>query len=341
LFTYKDGPVITFILLYVDDIVLTSNNSSFITQLILNLNKVFELKDMGTLSYFLGLQIQRSTKGLTVTQTKYATDLLTKHNIVHCSPCKTHCVPNVKLSATCGQPLADIYAYRSLVGALHYLTFTRPDISFVVHQVCQFMNAPTDIHLTAAKRILRYIKGTLDHGLFYTLGLISLSAFSDADWAGDPNDRRSTSGLLVFLGHNPITCSAKKQLTVSRSSTEAEYRALASASTELCWLCTLVKDLDIYLYDPLVLWCDNVLALTIASNPIFHAQTKHIEVDFHFIHERALRKDLQVKLVSTVDQLADIFTKGLPSHHFQDLQSKLLVPVDTIRLKGDDEVNDR
>jgi hypothetical protein len=125
--------------------------------------------------------------------------------MVHCSPCKTPCVPNVRLSTTCGQPLADIHAYRSLVGALHYLTFTRLDISFAVHQVCQFMNAPTEIHLTAAKHILNYIRGTLDHGLFYTPGPISLSAFSDADWAGDPNDRRSTFGLLVFLGHNPIT----------------------------------------------------------------------------------------------------------------------------------------
>ena len=210
LFNYKAGSVIAFLLLYVDDIVLTGNNSSFITQLIHALSKVFELKDMGSLSYFLGLQIQRSTKGLTITQTKYATDLLTKHNMVHCSPCKTPCVPHVRLSVHCGQPIADVHAYRSLVGALHYLTFTRPDISFAVHQVCQFMNAPSDVHLTAAKRILHYLRGTLDHGLFYTPGPISLSAFSNADWAGDPNDRRSTSGLLVYLGHNPITWSAKK-----------------------------------------------------------------------------------------------------------------------------------
>uniref|UniRef100_A0A2N9I8B6 CCHC-type domain-containing protein n=1 Tax=Fagus sylvatica TaxID=28930 RepID=A0A2N9I8B6_FAGSY len=261
LFIYRDGPTIAFLLLYVDDIVLTGNNSSFLTQLIHNLSKVFELKDMGTLSYFLGLQITRSSKGLTLTQTKYATDLLTKHNMLQCSPCKTPCVPNVRLSSTTGVPLTDIHGYRSLVGALHYLTFTRPDLSFAVHQVCQFMNAPTDLHLTAAKRILRYVRGTLDHGLFYTPGPITLSAFTDADWAGDPDDRRSTSGLVVFLGHNPVTWSAKKQLTVSRSSTEAEYRALASASAELCWLRTLVKDLGIYLYDPPILWCDNVFAL--------------------------------------------------------------------------------
>ena len=166
-----------------------------------------------------------------------------------------------------------------------------------------------------------------------------MSAFTDADWAGNPNDRRSTSGLLVFLGHNPITWSAKKQLTVSCSSTEAEYRALASASVKVCWLQVLPQDLGIFISDPPILWCDNVSALATASNPVFYARIKHIEVDFHFIRERMLRKDLQVKFVSTIDQLADIFTKGLSSPRFHELQSKLMVPVDTIRLRGDDEAN--
>uniref|UniRef100_A0A2N9IKH6 CCHC-type domain-containing protein n=2 Tax=Fagus sylvatica TaxID=28930 RepID=A0A2N9IKH6_FAGSY len=339
LFIYRNGSTVAFLLLYVDDIVLTDNNALFLSQLITNLRKVFELKDLGTLSFFLGLQIQRSSTGLTLTQTKYATDLLHKHHMQNCSPCKTPCVPHVRLSATEGTPLTDVHAYRSLVGALHYLTFTRPDLSFAVHQVCQFMNAPTSIHLTAAKRILRYLQGTLDHGLHYTPGPTTLSAFTDADWAGDPNDRRSTSGLLVFLGHNPITWSAKKQLTVSRSSTEAEYRALASAFAEVCWLRVLLRDLSIFISAPPILWCDNVSALAIASNPVFHARTKHIEVDFHFIRERVLRKDLQVQFVSTADQLADIFTKGLSSPRFRELQSKLMVPVATICLREDDEAN--
>jgi hypothetical protein len=339
LFIYRNGSTIAFLLLYVDDIVLTGNNATFLSQLITNLSKVFELKDLGTLSFFLGLQIQRSSAGLSLTQTKYATDLLNKHNMQHCSPCKTPCVPHVRLSATEGTPLTDVLAYRSLVGALHYLTFTRLDLSFAVHQVCQFMNAPTDIHLIAAKRILRYLRGTLDHGLHYTPGPTTLSAFTDVDWAGDPNDRRSTSGLLVFLGHNPITWSVKKQLTVSRSSTEVEYRALASASVEVRWLRVLLRDLGFFISDPPILWCDNVSALAIASNPVFHARTKHVEVDFHFIRERVLRKDLQVKFISTTNQLADIFTKGLSSPRFHELQSKLLVPVDTIHLRGDDEAN--
>ena len=164
-------------------------------------------------------------------------------------------------------------------------------------------------------------------GLSFTTGPLTLSAFTDVDWAGDLEDRRSTSGLLVYLGSNPITWSAKKQLTVSRSSIVSEYRALALASAELCWLHTLLKELGVFLVDAPILWCDNVSALAIASNPVFHARTKHIEVNFHFVHERVLCKDLSIKSVSTIDQLADIFTKSLPTHRFLDLHRNLMATV--------------
>uniref|UniRef100_A0A2N9J544 Reverse transcriptase Ty1/copia-type domain-containing protein n=1 Tax=Fagus sylvatica TaxID=28930 RepID=A0A2N9J544_FAGSY len=245
-----------------------------------------------------------------------------------------HACPNARLSLHDGDPLPDPHGYRSMVGALHYLTFTRPDISFAVHQVCQYMSAPTSTHLTAAKRILHYIRGTVHHGIEFTPGPLTLSAYTDADWAGDPDDRRSTFGFLIYLGSNAITWSAKKQPTVSRSSTESEYRALAFASAELCWIRTLLKDLGIYIHDPPILWCDNVSALAIASNPVFHARTKHIEVDFHFVRKRVLRKDLVVKFVSTVDQLADIFTKSLSTHRFLDLRNNLTVPVPVRELEG-------
>uniref|UniRef100_A0A2N9F2E7 Integrase catalytic domain-containing protein n=1 Tax=Fagus sylvatica TaxID=28930 RepID=A0A2N9F2E7_FAGSY len=330
LFIYKNDNIIAYLLLYVDDIVLTSNTPSFLDHLIAQLNKIFDLKDLGQLHYFLGLQVTRTSAGLHLNQAKYASDLLKKHNMMDSKPAKTPSCPNTRLSLHEGDPLPDPHAYRSLVGALHYLTFTRPDISFSVHQVCQYMSAPTTIHFAAAKRILRYLRGTLFHGIAFHPGPLTLSAYTDADWAGDPDDRRSTSGYLVYLGSNPITWSAKKQPTVSRSSTESEYRALAIASAELCWIRALLKDLGIYLSQPPLLWCDNVSALAIASNPVFHARTKHIEVDFHFVRERVLRKDLIVKFVSTIDQLADIFTKSLPTQRFLDLQSNLTVSVPAI-----------
>uniref|UniRef100_A0A2N9GH47 Integrase catalytic domain-containing protein n=1 Tax=Fagus sylvatica TaxID=28930 RepID=A0A2N9GH47_FAGSY len=330
LFVYKNKSVIAYLLLYVDDIVLTSNTPSYLDHLIHQLSSVFYLKDLGPLHYFLGLQVTRSSSGLFLNQAKYAHDLLKKHNMLTSKPAKSPSCPNTRLSLHEGDLLPDPHAYRSLVGALHYLTFTRPDISFSVHQVCQYMSAPTSVHLAAAKRILRYLQGTLNHGIAFTPGPLHLSAYTDADWAGDPNDRHSTSGYLVYIGSNPITWSAKKQPTVSRSSTESEYRALAIASAELCWIRTLLKDLGIFLSQTPILWCDNVSALAIASNPVFHARTKHIEVDFHFVRERVLRKDLEVKFVSTVDQLADIFTKSLPTQRFIDLQRNLTVSVPVI-----------
>ena len=313
-----------------DDIVLTSNTPSYLDQLIAQLSTVFDLKDLGPLHYFLGLQVTRSSSSLYLNQAKYATDLLKKHNMLDSKPAKSLSCPNTRLSLHEGDALPDPHGYRSLVGALHYLTFTRHDISFSVHQVYQYMSAPTTIHLAVAKRILRYIRGTLFHGVAFTPGPLHLSAFIDADWAGDPDDRRSTLGFLVYLGLNPITWSAKKQPTVSRSSIESEYRALAIASAELCWIRTLLKDLGVFLSQTPVLWCDNVSTLAIASNPVFHAHTNHIEVDFHFVRERVLCKDLVVKFVSTIDQLADIFTKSLPTQCFLDLQRNLTVSVPVI-----------
>ena len=150
----------------------------------------------------------------------------------------------------------------------------------------------------------------------FTPGPLVLSAYSDLDWVGDPLDRKSISSILVFLGNSPITWSAKKQLTVSCSSTMVEYRALALPAAELCWIRMLLKDLGVFLRAAPILWCGNVSTLAIASNPMFHACTKHIEVDYHFVRECVLRHDLQVKFVASQDQLVDLLTKGLASHVF-------------------------
>ncbi len=231
LFIYKENNVITYLLLYVDDIVLTSNTPTFLDTLIHKLNLVFDLKDLDSLHYFFRLQVTRTLSRLYINQAKYAQDLLRKHNMLDCKPVSSLSCPNTRLSLHDGDPLPDPYAYRNMVGALHYLTFTRLDILFVMHQVCQYMSTPTTTHLAVAKCILKYIRGTFNHGIEFTLGPLSLLAYTDADWAGDPNDRCSTPGFLVYLGHNVITWSAKKQAIVSRSFTESEYQALAIAST--------------------------------------------------------------------------------------------------------------
>uniref|UniRef100_A0A2N9G1P2 Integrase catalytic domain-containing protein n=1 Tax=Fagus sylvatica TaxID=28930 RepID=A0A2N9G1P2_FAGSY len=297
LFVYKNGSTVIYLLLYVDDIILTGSVPAAIQELIRGLAQAFELKDLGPLKYFLGLQVDYTTSGLLVHQTKYATDLLDKHNMSTCKPCSTPFVLPSTSVLTESSFLFDPFSYRSLVGALQYLTFTRPDLSF----------AP---------------------------GPLRLTAFTDSDWAGNPVDRRSTTGFLIFLGNNLLTWASKKQPTVSRSSTEAKYRALAVGAAELTWIRMLLRDLGIYISHAPVLWCDNTSAISLASNPVFHARTKHVEIDYHFVREKVVRGDLSVQFISTNDQLADLLTKALPSPRYITLSTKLLHSISQHSFEG-------
>ncbi|XP_026416191.1 uncharacterized protein LOC113311580 [Papaver somniferum] len=204
-----------------DDIVLTGSSTSYCKELISTLSSSFPLKNLGPLHFFLGLEVKHNSSGLFVCQTKYALDLLDKTQMVGAKSCSPPSSATTKLSANDEELLENPTEYRSLVGVLQYLTWTRTEISFVVNRVCQFMHQPITSHFCVAKRILRYVKGTIDHGLFFSKGLSTLQGFSDTDWAGSPNDRRSISGFCIFFGHNPISWSAKKQTTVACSSTEA------------------------------------------------------------------------------------------------------------------------
>ena len=198
------------------------------------------------------------------------------------------------------------------------------------------MNTPTSSHLEAAKRVLRYVRGTLHFGIHFAPGPLTFSAFFDVDWAGDPTNRKSTTGMVIFLGSSPISWSSKKQSTVSCSYTKAEYCALASTAAELAWLRTLFKDLKLFLPHIPILWCDNNSTLALASNPVFHSRTKHIEVDYHYVRGCVLQSTLGIKFNYGRDNFADIFTKPFPGPHFLVLRSKLLAN-SALGLRGDVE----
>ncbi|KAM2985169.1 hypothetical protein FF2_005608 [Malus domestica] len=320
LFVLK-APVLVVVLIYVDDILVSGPDSSACHLFIQKLSSLFLAKDLGPLHYFLGLEVQRTTEGLFLHQGKYLLDLLHKTKMEGAKPYSTH-LGTVKLDHS-GTPLANLTEYRSIVGGLQYLTWTRPDISFAVNQVCQFMHTPTDLHLQAAKRILRFLKGTSSHGIWFLKGHLTLSAYSDADWAGCPFDRRSTSGFCVYLGSNLVSWSAKKQSIVVRSSTEAEYRSLAHIAAEITWICKVFRDFGFSFTLQPTIWCDNISAISLASNPVFHARTKHVEIDYHYIRELVLANLIKIQYVCSQDQIADIHTKSLSKHRFLFLQSKL------------------
>ena len=334
LFIFHSHQTIIYLLLYVDDIIITGNSTSQVDHIVTALSSAFELKDLGALSYFLGIQILPTRFGLTLCQSKYASDVLHRFHMENSKPTKTPSCSNSRLTPFDGSALPDPSEYRSMVGALQYLTFTCPDLSFSVHQLFQFMQHPTTSHLEVAKRVLHYVRGTLHFGIHFAPGPLTFSAFSDADWVGDPTGRKSTTGQLVFLGSSPISWSSKKQPTVSWSSTEAEYRALASTAAELAWFHTLFRELRLFLPHIPILWCDNNSAIALASNPVFHSRTKHIEVDYHYVKGCVLRRDLGVKFISGRDNFTDIFTKPLPGPSFLLLRGKLLAN-STSSLKGD------
>ena len=326
LFYLNKGGVTMFLLIYVDDIIVASSSSEATAALLTDLQGEFALTDLGNLHYFLGIEVKKLRDGILLTQEKYTKDLLHRVNMSNCKPMNTPMAVSEKLSIFEGDPLGpqDTSRYRSIVGALQYLTLTRPDISFAVNKVCQFLHKPTTVHWSAVKRILRYLKFTSGIGLRIHRSLSTLvSAFSDADWAGCSDDRRSTGGFGVFLGSNLISWSARKQATVSRSSTEAEYKSMANATAELMWVQTLLSELGVQAPKHARLWCDNIGATYLSVNPVFHARTKHIEVDFHFVRERVSQGLLQIRLVSTGDQIADGFTKPLSIRQLESFRRNL------------------
>ncbi|RVW98183.1 Retrovirus-related Pol polyprotein from transposon RE1 [Vitis vinifera] len=279
-----------YLVVYVDDIVITGSDQNGIQKLKQHLFTHFQTKDLGKLKYFLGIEIAQSSSGVVLSQRKYALDILEETGMLDCKPVDTPMDLNVKLILGQGEPLGDPGRYRRLVGKLNYLTITRPDISFPVSVVSQFLQSPCD-------------------------------SYWDAIGLAHPQIDFSLPGMGVFIRGNLISWKSKKQDVVTRSSAEAEYRAMTLATCELIWLKHLLRELRFGKEMKLI--CDNQAALHIASNPVFHERTKHIEVDYHFIREKIASGCVTTSFVNSNDQLADIFTKSLRGPRIKYICNKL------------------
>ncbi|CAM8971397.1 unnamed protein product [Rhodiola kirilowii] len=328
LFIYRHGGHTIFFLLYVDDIVVTADSEDLLLRFINMLSNGFDIKDLGPLHYFLGLQVISQADGLHINQLKYAHDILAKYDLLQSQPVSTPMTTKSPLNSTDGTLLDNPTIFREMIGSLQYLTITRPDIAYSVNFISQFMSQPRTPHLVAAKRILRYVKGTIDYGLYFTPQRhpVTIAAYSDADWAGCLESRRSQSGYLIYIGTNLVSWCSKKQPTIARSSAESEYRALAHASAETTWLASLLYELGANIQYPILLYCDNLSATYMASNPVFHARTKHIELDYHFVREKVAVGSHLVRFIPSTDQPADLLTKALHRHRHKTLCSKLARP---------------
>ncbi|KAG7592301.1 Integrase catalytic core [Arabidopsis thaliana x Arabidopsis arenosa] len=290
LFVYSKKGISLRILVYVDDLIISGNSPAEIQTFKNYLSTCFHMKDLGFLKYFLGLEVARSPAGIYLCQRKYATEIVTEAGLLGCRPAGSPIDQNHRLSLANGPELADPQTYRRLVGRLIYLLATRPDLTYAIHILSQYMQHPREEHWLAALKVLRYLKGTLGQGILLRADSpMHFTGWCDSDHSACPLTRRSLTGWFVQLGSSPISWKTKKQDVVSLSSAEAEYRAMNEVTKELKWLKELLQDLGFDHTDPMTIRCDNKAAIHLSCNPVFHERTKHIERDCHFVRDEIVK----------------------------------------------------
>jgi hypothetical protein len=311
---------------YVDDLIITGNSKSEIMKFKSEMTKMFKMSDLGLLHYYLGIEVKQQGNGFMLSQESYVKKILEKAGLDDCNPCKIPMEPKTKLSKVNTSPLVDATFYRSLVGSLRYLVNTRPDIAFAVGFVSRFMQEPHADHLVVVKHILRYLAGSSSLGLFYPKGGAEepvLVGHSDSDLAGDIDERKSTTGLIFFLGKSPVGWQSAKQRIVAVSSCEAEYVAAATASCQLVWMGRLLSEITGKVITTPRLKIDNKSAISLVKNPVLNDRSKHIDTRFHLIREHEANGQIVVEFIRTEEQLADILTKALHRVKFQELNAKI------------------
>ncbi|TXG67231.1 hypothetical protein EZV62_008506 [Acer yangbiense] len=309
---FGDGKKILIVCLYVDDLIYTGSDKDMFDVFKKSMMTEFDMSDLGLMHYYLGIEVNQSSAGIFISQKKYVQEVLNRFQMKNCNPVTTPTEMGLKLVKNPEGEKVDNTGYKQIVGSLMYLTATRPDLMYAVSLISRYMESPREIHLLAAKRILRYMQGTIDYGLFYKKGeKSSLFGFTDSDYAGNQDDQKSTSGYVFMMGSGAVSWSSKKQQIVTLSTTKAEFVAATSCSCQAIWLRRLLEALHYRQQGPTLIYCDNVSAIKLSRNPVLHGRSKHIDVRYHFL--RDLCKDGTIDLIfcRSEDQVADILTKPL------------------------------
>jgi hypothetical protein len=318
----SQGTSLLLMCLYVDDLIFTGNDETLFSFFKHSMMKEFNMTDLGRMRYFLGLEVLQRADGIFICQRKYAHEVLERFNMVGCNAVYNPIVLGFKLVTDSAGMTINSTQYMQMVCSLMYLTSTRLDIMFVVNLLSRYLAHPAELHLQAVKRVLRYIKGTLSYGIFYKQsGDVELLAYTDNDYAGDLEDRKSTLGLLFMLSSRAVSWSSKKQPVVTLSTTEAEFIAAAFCACQAVWLRRMLEKLDHASAGTTIIYCDNNSTIKLSKNPVMHGRSKHIDVRFHFLRE--LTQDEVVTLLHcrSQEQLADIMTKPLPQVVFEKLRT--------------------
>ena len=313
--------------MYVDDLLITGNDKEAITNLKQRLQHEFEMTDLGEAHQYLGVEISRHSSSIFLSHKGYISKLLEKFNLKSCNPTRLPIDPKLQLSRDMGTPKTDPEEYRSLVGSLIYLSHTRPDISYAVGSVARYMQSPETAHFQAAKKILRCLCGTENYGILLDSSSndYTLHSYADTDWGRDVHTRRSMSRILHRFGNSSVAWGSKMQPTVSLSSTEAEYRVLIDSAKDVIHFRRLFDELGFGEDAPTTVFSDNHSCIKLVENPVMHAQTKHIEIQHHFIREAAEARKVHVSYVPTMAQIANFLTKPLPYGSFVKNQRRARV----------------
>jgi hypothetical protein len=311
--------------LYVDDLIYTGNDGELMESFKNSMKRNFAMTDLGKMSYFLGVEVIQNDTGIFINQQKYASEILTRFGMELCNMVCSPIVPGTRLSKDENGKSVDSTNFKQMVGCLMYLIATRPDMCYSICLIARYMERPTEIHLAAAKRILRYLKGTVNFGILYRRGVLNqeLKGWTDSDYAGDVDDRKSTSGYVFKLGSGAISWSSKKQPIVTLSTTEAEFVAAASCACQGVWLRRILQQLGQDQHKATLIFCDNSSSIKLSKNPILHGRCKHIDVRYHFLRDLTKEGVVELAHCSTNDQIADIMTKPLKLESFVKMRTEL------------------